>query len=413
MRLLIPVRLDAKITVMARSEKRSRRQNKSVVHRLTVPTAKAKQMETPQSLLTRATELLHTSQPDEAVALGERALATLQNSSKTGSLATLPALTLLGGAYLELGDIATARNYFARAINVDPEGSASDDVGGGAEKFLWLAQLCEEGGKESVDWYERGITILRRQLQELENNDLSKNTQLVGDVRDKLAKALCGIAEVYMTDLSWEEDAESKCEAVVTEALLVSPNSPEPLQTLASIRISQTRIEDAKAALRRSIELWKDLPPEDAKVPDFPTRISLARLLLEAEMEENALKVLERLISDDDQSVEAWYLGGWALYLLGQKAKGKSKGQDDAEDGPEWEAMWRSSREWLEHSLQLCSVLEYEDDRLRDHAQELVAELSQVVEVQPAEENDGEALDEEEWVDDDGASDVDETMTDT
>ena len=39
------------------------------------------------------------------------------------------------------------------------------------------------------------------------------------------------------------------------------PDSAEALQTLASVRISQTRLDDAKAALARSYALWSDLGP--------------------------------------------------------------------------------------------------------------------------------------------------------
>lgn len=58
-----------------------------------------------------------------------------------------------------------------------------------------------------------------------------------------------------------EPDAEPKCEQYVTEALLAVPDSAEALQTLASVRISQTRFDDAKAALSRSFAVWKDLGP--------------------------------------------------------------------------------------------------------------------------------------------------------
>jgi hypothetical protein len=75
-------------------------------------------------------------------------------------------------------------------------------------------------------------------------------------------------------------------------------------------------MEDAQSALRRSLETWQDLPPEHPDVPDYPERISLARLLMEAQMEEEALEVVERLVGEDDESIEAWYLGGWCLYLM-------------------------------------------------------------------------------------------------
>ena len=157
----------------------------------------------------------------------------------------------------------------------------------------------------------------------------------------------------------FEDDAEQKCETYVTEALLLAPNAPATLQTLASIRISQTRVDEAQKALERSIDLWQGLPADDPGIPEYATRISLSRLLMEVEMEEKALQVLERLVLEDDQSVEAWYLGGWAHFLRAQK------GADVKE----------LSREWLRNALRLYRLQEYEDERLMEHAKELVASL--------------------------------------
>ena len=239
-------------------------------------------------------------------------------------------------------------------MELDPDGQIPEGEGGGAEKFLWLAQLSEEGGRDSVDWFERGCAVLRRQIASLEEEvarNIPQNSakEHSGDVeevdnilaeadaetrieekRDKLAEALSGIVEIYMTDLSLEPDAESRCESLIAEALVVAPHSPEPLQTLASVRISQLRAEEAKAALTQSLDLWISPNIEDGgemddevsnAVPDFPTRISLARLLMEVSMLEEALNVLERLVNEDDQSVEAWYLGGWCLYLAAEMNK--------------------------------------------------------------------------------------------
>jgi tetratricopeptide (TPR) repeat protein len=215
---------------------------------------------------------------------------------------------------------------------------------------------------------------------------------------------------------SWEEDAESRCESVVTEALLVAPSSPETLQTLASVRISQLRVEDAKAALSRSMELWQDLPPEDPDVPDFAARISLSRLLIEVEMEQSALTVLERLIEEDDSSVEAWYLGGWCLFLLGEKTPGGSDPatKEESSDTPDRTATLSASRVWLQHSLTLYQSVEYEDERLRDHAQELVQKLND--ELGEADDEDDEGSEEGvEWEDDNGDEEEnsDEDMVET
>ena len=197
--------------------------------------------------------------------------------------------------------------------------------------------------------------------------------------------------------------------------MLITPDAPEVLQTLASIRISQLRTEDAQAALRRSIDLWKDLAPEDPKVPDFAVRISLARLLMEVAMEFEALEVLERLILEDDQSVEAWYLGGWCLYLLAEKQQTPKDMQgDDPAESPR-HASLVASREWLKQSLKLYELLQYEDERLHDHALELVQGM--VGEIGEDDESEAEAEgDGEDWEDEEieaSSDDEDHEMADS
>jgi hypothetical protein len=106
----------------------------------------------------------------------------------------------LGEINVELGEAETAREYFLRAVALDPAGEVPESEGGGAEKFLWLAQLCEEGGRESVGWFEKGAVALRRELGMLEGRKGVEGE--VEEKKRKLADALCGVAEVYMTDLS-------------------------------------------------------------------------------------------------------------------------------------------------------------------------------------------------------------------
>ncbi|KAI4198178.1 MAG: hypothetical protein LQ350_005465 [Teloschistes chrysophthalmus] len=218
--------------------------------------------------------------------------------------------------------------------------------------------------------------------------------------RKKLASALCGLVEIYMTDLSWESDAESRCESLITEAMLVAPECPEALQTLASVRISQTRMDEARKALTQSIEIWKDLPAGDESVPNFPARISLARLLMEVGMEDDALEVLERLVDEDDTSVEAWYLGGWCQYLATEKSETASNSiVNGAPDNDRKESASRAalvtSRDWLRNSLRLYELQDYEDERLKEHALELVQGLDAGL---------GDTIEEEE---EDGAEDDD------
>ncbi|KAA8567105.1 hypothetical protein EYC84_010174 [Monilinia fructicola] len=343
-------------------------------------------------LLIQATKCLQEGDIEGAVPFAKKALELVD----VQAVEALPTLNLLGEIHVELGDIDSARQYFMQAAGIDENGDLSEDVGGGAEKFLWLAQLSEEGGEDSVGWYEKGAISLKAQigalLEKLEKNKLDDaGLASLEEKRRKLAVALCGV-----------------CEALVTEATMVAPNYPEPWQTLANVRISQTRMEDAQAALKRSLDIWKDLPPENDVVPDFPTKVSLARLLMEADMDTEAIEVLERLVGEDDTSVEVWYLGGWGLYIMGEKQKnGENAQQESNGDGESWRVSWISSQQWLNHCLRLFEQQDYEDERLGAHAKELVSILNTELGEEAANaevEEDGEG-----WED----SDADEEMAES
>lgn len=344
--------------------------------------SKARQESDPNALLVEATAFLETGQADEALRRAAKALSILEARTHSDDTDKLPALNLLGEILVELGEAEKARELFVRAADIDPEGEVSEELGGGPEKFFWLAQLSEEGGLDSVKWYQKGVDVLRRQIEQNSGDETRSEEQnaVLEEKKLKLASALCGIAEIYMTDLSWDDkEAEEQCNKIMEEAIRIAPDSVETLQTLASVRISQLRRDEAKEHLSKSLSLWKDLPPEDARVPAFPTKISLSRLLMEAEMEEEALEVLERLITEDDQSVEAWYLGGWCQHLLAEKRKSQMNGDADEDSASEMSITLRRSRKWLLQCLRLYQLQQYEDERLRDHATEIIESLNQVL----------------------------------
>ena len=390
---------------------------------------------TASGLITHSTSLVSRGEIDAAERAATKAVKILDAPTSPAAAGPetqtllLTALTLLGEISVEKGDTHAAVVWFEKAVALDPDGTTPEIGGGGAEKFLWLAQLSEQGGEESVRWYDRGVEVLRRGIgrsvdgdgnMEIAEEDGRTNQETAGlhEKRRKLASALCSIIEVYMTDLSWSPDAESICENHITEALMIAPSLPEPLQTLASIRISQSRLDEARRALQDSMTLWKNAFDDDgdedededededgqttkdfstadeskaAIVPDFPTRISLARLLMEVGLAEDAVEVVERLVGEDDHSVEAWYLGGWGLYLLGTTDE-PGRGDPEVANGheeneQEKQRMARiSSREWLRQSLKLYDILDYEDDRLKEHAGELIEELDKIL--GPSEEGD-------------------------
>ncbi|KAF2667731.1 hypothetical protein BT63DRAFT_299408 [Microthyrium microscopicum] len=367
--------------------------------------AKRKAAQAPSQLLAQAAIHLQQSDVESALQLATSALQQLKKTLKTEQdvFNCLPALSLLGEINVELGDIDAARDYFGQAAQIDEDGDLPEQAGGGADKFLWLAQLSEEGGKDSVMWFEKGAAVLRRQITAAIEEGMDQDTQalLLEEKKSKLSNALCAIAEVYMTDLSWDDKtAEEVCDRVVKEALEISPNNPEILQTVASVRISQLKVDEAKAYLQKSLDLWMDLPEDSPQVPDFPVRISLARLLMEAEMEEQALEVVERLIQEDDHSVEAWYLGGWCLHLLAEKQKPAANGASNgkaAVNTTEQQELQKRARRWLLRCLKIFETLEYEDEKLQEHAEELIASLNEVLGEPDENELDVDSGAEDEW----------------
>lgn len=138
-------------------------------------------------------------------------------------------------------------------------------------------------------------------------------------------------------------------------------------------------------------------------------------------MELEALEVLERLILEDDHSVEAWYLGGWCLYLLAQKEQAPKTAEAEENPASKRHASLVASREWLKQSLKLYDLIEYEDVRLKEHALELVQEMNKELGEDMDDESEAEdALaggnDDDEWEDEIEAgsdSDDDHEMADS
>lgn len=58
---------------------------------------------------------------------------------------------------------------------------------------------------------------------------------------------------------SFDPTAEQNCEDLLSLALQTDPGNSEALQSLASVRMSQQRPEEAKQCLENAWSSWKDL----------------------------------------------------------------------------------------------------------------------------------------------------------
>lgn len=254
--------------------------------------------------LDKAKGLLHASQAQECINL----LIPKVEADPDNVLV----LQTLGEAYVEIGEPSNAYMLFEKAADLDNEGKV-----GGFEKFLWLGQLT--GDSNGLDWYEIGLNGLREQF----NNTTQEED--ISFLKKKLSQGLCGMIEIWMTDLCMEPEAETTCEKLISEALMVDDDQAENWSVLGSIRISQQNPADAKDALNKAFELYNSR--EILTNDEVPALIRLNQNMLEMELFENTVELTLRAIQLDDNILELYYLNGLAHFKLYEQYR--DNGGDD------------------------------------------------------------------------------------
>ncbi len=102
------------------------------------------------------------------------------------------------------------------------------------------------------------------------------------------------------------------------------------MQTLASVRISQQRLPEAKQLAESAFEIIRDIQDGDEHLlPPITSRLGLARVLLELSAYPPALAILSEVLLTDDQDVEAWYLQGWCFVLISQAQQVPTELEDE------------------------------------------------------------------------------------
>ncbi|KAA8909987.1 hypothetical protein TRICI_004290 [Trichomonascus ciferrii] len=252
----------------------------------------------------KAKGLLHASQPQECINL------LLPRAEQDPNNVVI--LQTLGEAYVEIGEPANAYALFEKAAELDGEGKQ-----GGFEKFLWLGQL--NGDRIGLGWYEAGLNGLREQYSNATEEDD------VAFLKKKISQGLCGMIEIWMTDLCMEPEAESMCDKLITEALMVDDSEAENWSVLGSIRISQQRNDEAKDALNKSFELYNSRQLGNDEVPAL---IRLCQNMLEMQLLEHTVELTLKTIRLDDNIIEVYYLNGLAHFALFEQFK--SQGDQDS-----------------------------------------------------------------------------------
>lgn len=251
-----------------------------------------------------------------------------ESSAKSNSAADLVenALTLV-----ENGDLAGAKDLCKKVIRICDDATLLNEVGGilaqageksltqkalrrsitllpekGFEKYLTLAQFCT--GAESLKFITKGVELLRTEAPE--------------DKR-RLSEAYCNVAELYMTDLCQEKNAQSSCECAVKAALEADRTNAGAYIVATSFLISSSKFDEAKKMLLDGKSLWyekyEDLIYEKVEVPveskiDSEKRMNACRYAIELEMWDDAIQIARQVSEEEVEDCETRYFLAYGLF---------------------------------------------------------------------------------------------------
>lgn len=252
----------------------------------------------------------------------------------------------------------------------------------GFKKYLSMAQLCT--GKDSLRYYSQGVALIQNQMQEKENCASQAAFESVNLGRE-LSSVYCAMAEIYMTDCCFEEDAETTCADLVERALTADPSNPAAFQCKVNYLLVKEEIEEAKRIMEHSLSLWlpkyqsirenrlasEEVDPVEVCALSYDDRVGTSKLLIELEMYDEASEVLDGLVEEDDEVVDVWYLLGWLNYLRGGEFLG-------------------NARFYLVKAREVAAKVQFDDEDELRHIEEILKEIGEV-----ADEEDDDGTDEE------------------
>ncbi|KAL8441826.1 hypothetical protein Emag_006871 [Eimeria magna] len=208
------------------------------------PQTSSKSKEKPASFfLKKAEEFLSSFPPNVPVAIKfmEKGLMSYPENTNL--------LERLAGEYAEVGRIEEAKSLLQKAIQLEPSS--------GATKYCQLAQL--EEGLACLPLYAKGIALLEASLSASvaprgksvkapQKNACSSLSPEALETRAQLVAAYCAVAELYLTDLCEEEDAETRAEEAIEKASKLQPESAQAILCRAQLCKVRASAEAAAAA---------------------------------------------------------------------------------------------------------------------------------------------------------------------
>lgn len=288
----------------------------------------------------------------------------------------ISALDTMASIQMEMGNNESAKNIYKKLVELNPND--------GFNKYMCLAQLSDE--LEAVEFYKKGIELMLVEYakQEQQSSRPSTSRAIEDDEDDEddcqmikksdISTAYGSIAEIYLTDLCMEENADELCKSYLDKSLEYEPKNPESLQLFASYWLSKADLDQARKYILESLDNWLPkyieasesgllVDPTQVISLTYDSRINTSRILTEVDEFDKALTVLEQLVEEDDEVVVIWYMLGWVNYCKGEE-------------------YFANAKYYLKRSNEMAAKIKYDqkylDESLRSHIVELLEKLTDI-----------------------------------
>eukprot|EP01083_Nonionella_stella_P051288 136166_1 len=224
----------------------------------------------------------------------------------------------LGVMYIEHGEPELAHKAFLKSIELSPNENESN--------YLYIGQQCYGDAAKSA--FEKGIELMKQRIL---SSDTTEDKQTCA-LKSEISSAYVSIAELFMTDLCDQEDAQTECEKYLQLSLQFDTNNIECYAAMAQFRHCQQKEMDAIKYLNLSLQklLTTNQEESDSKMDDaldifgqhslpMDSLLKIVKLGIELEQYQQSLVLLQGLVNANDGIGEFWALGAFCFYKLDKK----------------------------------------------------------------------------------------------
>ncbi|KAA8491502.1 putative assembly chaperone of rpl4 [Porphyridium purpureum] len=245
----------------------------------------------------------------------------------------------LAEAFLELGEPERAQQCFLHSVRVQPDVNFA--------KYMYLAQLTSDY-EQACSFVEHAMRIMERESEQAQAIDASvQPPNALHQQKKAQVAALCsatelllGIAEQLFNSSHPDEITsaaamaalDQRAELAAERALQLDPDGLEPLLTMANVRLSQGRVEEARTGM---LHLYTHLQPllqsmldahndstsnaeqPQPEIPSVDFRIAVGKQLCELAAWKEAIDVFDSVLAETDRNVEVWFLSALCMFQNG------------------------------------------------------------------------------------------------